>query len=225
MPAKVQSVEFAIEKRKVLTVTSYGYLAEERAYIDKVLNRYLAEVGIPKLIGNLGYCIHELAGNAHKANLKRMYFDDRGLDICDPDDYVRGMQVFKDDVLDRPETYFARQRSEGYYVKFHFQVSSDTLKIVIRNNAELTREEKKKIREKFKIARRAKNLADAYGSAEDYSEGAGLGIVMLHVMLKNMGFSDGSLRVYVKDGETVAFLSLDVSDLEAVSDRARATMT
>jgi hypothetical protein len=216
MPTKVPSVEVAIERSKVLTITSYGYLAEERAYIDKVLNRYLGEVGMHRLMGNLGYCIHELAGNAHKANLKRIYFQEKGLDIHDPQDYELGMQWFKDDVLDRPEHFSARQRENGLYVKFHFHVQGDVLKIVIRNNVKLVPVEKKKIRAKFKLAKRAYNLADAYGAAEDYSEGAGLGIVMLNIMLRNMGFRDRSFRVYVKDGETISFLSLDVGDLKSI---------
>ena len=213
MPMNISSVEFAIEEQKVLTVTSYGYLAEERSYIDKVLNRYLHAVGIPRLVGNLGYCIHELAGNAHKANLKRIYFSDRGLDLCNAEDYAEGMRVFKKEVLSQPERHFSRQRLEGHYVKFHFQVIGEVLKVVIRNNATLTKTEKSKIKEKFTLAKSAKNLADAYGSAEDYSEGAGLGIVMLHVMLRNMGFSGKSFRLFEKNGETVSFLSIDVGDL------------
>ena len=216
MPTKVPSVEVAIERRKVLTVTSYGYLAEERAYIDKVLNRYLGEVGMPRLMGNLGYCIHELAGNAHKANLKRIYFQEKGLDITDSSDYELGMQWFKNDVLDRPEHFSARQREKGLYVKFHFQVQDDVLKIVIRNNVQLVPAEKEKIRAKFKLAKSAYNLADAYGAAEDYSEGAGLGIVMLNIMLRNMGFRERSFRIYVKNGETISFLSLDVGDLRSI---------
>ncbi len=216
MSANVPSVETAIERKKVLTVTSYGYLSEERAYIEKLLNRYLGEVGIPRLIGNLGYCIHELAGNAHKANLKRIYFSEQGLNIYEPEEYISGMKWFKDEVLDQPERFFSRQREQGYFVKFHFFVDRSILKIVIRNNAELVDEEKKRIRNKFKIAQRAYNLADAYGAAEDYSEGAGLGIVMLSIMLRNMGFRDRSFRIYVRNGETVSFLHLNVDDLRAI---------
>lgn len=217
MPSEVSSVEVAIEKRKVLTVTSYGYLAEERAYVDRVLNRYLGEVGMPRLMGNLGYCIHELAGNAHKANLKRIYFQDSGLDIFDPEEYELGMQAFKENVLDNPEVFSSRQREKGYYVKFHFYVSRNVLKIVIRNNAELVAQEKQRIRSKFSIAKSAYNLADAYGAAEDYSEGAGLGIVMLNIMLRNLGFHDRSFRIYVKDGETISFLNLHVGDLRSIN--------
>jgi len=216
MPTKVTSVEVALERRKVLTVTSYGYLAEERAYIDKVLNRYLGEMGMHRLMGNLGYCIHELAGNAHKANLKRIYFQEKGLDITDASDYRFGMQWFKGEVLDRPEHFSSRQRERGLYVKFHFHVQGEVLKIVIRNNVKLVPEEKRRIRAKFKLAKSAYNLADAYGAAEDYSEGSGLGIVMLNIMLRNMGFRDRSFRIYGKNGETISFLSLDVGDLKAI---------
>ncbi|MFW6344106.1 MAG: hypothetical protein ACOC2B_05130 [Sediminispirochaetaceae bacterium] len=214
MQKNVSSVETALENKKVLTVTSYGYLAQERAYIDRLLHRYLHEVRLPRLMTNLAYCVHELAGNAHKANLKRIYFADQGLDIFDPSDYIFGMKSFKEEVLNNPVKFSSRQRERGYYVKFHFHALGSVLKIVIRNNARLVPEEKRRILEKFRIAKSACNLADAYGAAEDYSEGAGLGIVMLHVMLGNMGFRDRSFRVYGKDGETISFLRLDVKDLE-----------
>lgn len=213
MSSKVESVEVALEEEKVLTITSYGYFAEERAYIDKVLNRYLGEINVPRLMGNLSYCIHELAGNAHKANLKRAFFKEQELDITDHYDYRKGMNTFKTVVLDNPYIYSSRQRETGLYVKFHFKVEGSTLKIVIRNNSELTEEEKERIKSKFRIAKKAQNLADAYGAAEDYSEGAGLGIVMLNVMLRNLGFSDRSFRIYVKNGETISFLNLNVEEL------------
>ncbi|MDY7029791.1 MAG: hypothetical protein SVR04_15975, partial [Spirochaetota bacterium] len=81
------TIDYAIESNKVLTVTSYSYLGVERDYIDNVLRKYLKQVGMHVLINNISYCIHEVAGNAHKANLKRLYFEMKDLDINDPRDY------------------------------------------------------------------------------------------------------------------------------------------
>ncbi len=208
------TIDYAIESNKVLTVTSYSYLGVERDYIDNVLRKYLRQVGMHALMNNLSYCIHEVAGNAHKANLKRLYFEMQGLDIYNPGDYERGMEQFKREALQHPERYSGPHKERGYYIKFHFQIDGSAFKTVVRNNVPLTIQEKARIERKFEIARHASNLADVYAVSEDYTEGAGLGIVMLHVILKNLGFNGDSFRIYTKNEETIAFLTLDITNTE-----------
>lgn len=204
------TIDYAIQRNKVLTVTSYSYLGEEREYIDSVLDRYLSEVGLNALMNNISYCIHEVAGNAHKANLKRLYFDLKNLDIDKPQDYKAGMQTFKKEALQHPEKYARQHKLNGYYIKFHFQIEEPYFKIVIRNNVCLTEQEQERINKKIEIARNAQNLADVYAVSEDYTEGAGLGIVMLHVILRNLGFDGTPFKIYTKGNETIAFLSLRI---------------
>ncbi|MCF7914011.1 MAG: hypothetical protein K9L66_02460 [Spirochaetaceae bacterium] len=204
------TIDYAIQRNKVLTVTSYSYLGNEREYIDTVLERYLSEVGLNVLMNNISYCIHEVAGNAHKANLKRLYFDLKQLDIDNPVDYNSGMITFKQEALQHPEKYARHHKQNGYYIKFHFQIEEPYFKVVIRNNVCLTEQEQERINKKVEIARHAHNLADVYAVSEDYTEGAGLGIVMLHVILRNLGFDNTPFRIYTKGEETIAFLSLNI---------------
>mgnify|MGYP006288155345 CR=1 FL=1 len=206
------TIDYAIQRNKVLTVTSYSYLGEEREYIDTVLDRYLNEVGMNALMNNISYCIHEVAGNAHKANLKRLYFDLKKLDIDNSEDYKWGMQTFKKEALQHPEKYARQHKENGYYIKFHFQIEEPYFKVVIRNNVCLTDQEQLRINKKIEIARHAQNLADVYAVSEDYTEGAGLGIVMLHVILRNLGFDGNPFKIYTKGDETIAFLSLKIEN-------------
>lgn len=214
MNIETDLIGYAIERNKVLTITSYSYLGDEREYIDRVLKRYLARVGMHNLMNNISYCVHEAAGNAHKANLKRLYFRLNGLDINDPEDYRRGMKLFKRDALQNPEKYSIRQKKFGYYIKIHFQIDGSFLRTVIRNNVPLTVQEKERITRKFEIAKHASNLADVYAVCEDYAEGSGLGIVMTHIILKNLGFDGNVFKIYTRDEETIAFLSLDTRNAE-----------
>jgi hypothetical protein len=218
------TIDYAIESNKVLTVTSYSYLGGERDYIDNVLRKYLKQVGMHVLMNNISYCIHEVAGNAHKANLKRLYFEMKDLDINDPRDYERGMVQFKQEALQHPEKYAGPHKERGYYIKFHFQIDGPVLKIVVRNNVPLTLQERERIERKIAIARYASNLADVYAVSEDYTEGAGLGIVMLHVILKNLGFNGDSFRIYTRNEETIAFLSLDITNTEQLERTYTALM-
>jgi len=209
---KNDTVNFAIERHKVLTITTHTYLGDERRYIDAVLDRYLGKMGLSTLMNNISYCIHEVAGNAHKANLKRLYFDMKGLDIGDPGHYELGMRTFRRDVLQEPKKYTRPHKERGYYIKFHFQIEEPYFRVAIRNNVPLTSQEEARIRHKVRIAEDAASLADVYAITEDYTEGTGLGIVMLHLILRNLGFGGPPFRIFSRNGETIAFLNLEVRD-------------
>ncbi len=213
MAFNTDTVEFAIKNSRILTMTAFSYFVKERRYIDKILAMYLREIGADELQNKLSYCIHELAGNAHKANTKRIYFDKRDLDINDPEEYEIGMRDFKDSVVSNMNHYNRELRKAGLYLKFYFKKKDSVLKLAIINNVPLTAQEEKKINGKFAIARESTNLAATYPQLEDFSEGAGLGIVMISHMLKNMGFSDYKFRIFSLNDQTVSALELDLKDL------------
>ncbi|HTP59014.1 MAG TPA: hypothetical protein VMM82_08860, partial [Spirochaetia bacterium] len=62
--------------------------------VDRILEMYLAELGQEKLLEPLSFCLKELISNAQKANAKRIYFQERGLEISRQADYERGMRDF-----------------------------------------------------------------------------------------------------------------------------------
>ncbi len=215
MALNLETVDYAIKNSRVLSLTTYSYFVRERRYIDRILSMYLRETGMNQLQNKLSYCIHELAGNAHKANTKRIYFRQCGLSITDPDDYKEGMKGFKESVIRNMEQYHRALKEEGLFLKFYFKKKDSVLKMAIRNNVPLTEEEERKIENKFAIAQRASDLASTYPELEDFSEGAGLGIVMISQMLRNMGFSHHKFRIYSYHGQTISTLELNLN--EAVS--------
>ncbi|GAB6088894.1 hypothetical protein [Spirochaeta dissipatitropha] len=205
-------VQTAIREEKLLSIVTYRYMAEERGYIDYVLGLYLEEIGRPELQDKLAYCIHELAGNAKKANTKRVYFSDRDMDIHNPGEYHIGMRSFKEDMIEDIDRLVRLQEEQGLYVKFQFKRSGKSLKIAVRNNSEMTREESDRIQQKIQLAREANNLPEILERSEDFTEGAGLGLVMTMMMLRNLGISTGNFQVISKNGETYAVLFLSIPD-------------
>ncbi len=187
-------------------------MVHEGTYIVHILERYLEEIGRPELQNNLSYCIHELACNAKKANTKRVYFASRGLDITNPTEYHIGMQGFKEDTVARIDEYVALQESADLFVKFQFRRDGRTLKIAVRNNAVLTLQENERIQQKLKLAREAAGLPEIIEQTEDYTEGAGLGLVMCIMMLRNLGISTDNFQIFSKNGETYAVLYLAIPD-------------
>jgi hypothetical protein len=203
-----ESVYYAITNSRTLTVKTVTYLPHERAHIDTILGAFLDAAGMRPLKNKLSYCIHELAGNAKKANTKRLFFREKNLEISSEKDYVAGMGDFKREMVERVDYYLEKLRAENLYVKFQFRKIKNGVRISVRNNTELTPVEESRIKDKLAIAERYNCLADAYSTTEDGAEGAGLGIVMMLFMLKNLGFGSNAFNVRTAQGETIATLTL-----------------
>ena len=208
-------VERAVAEERMLTLTTYAYFADERDYIDAILNDFLVAAGRPSLEGQLSYCIHELANNAKKANTKRVYFHEKGLDLYEESDYWMGMRGFREETVRDIDYYLKRLREHGLYIKIQFKLNREHMLIAVRNNVRLTPIERAKMEQKIRESKRYDNMADAYASIEDSSEGAGLGMVMMIIMLRNLGFNEKIIRFFASEHETRVLLTIPVADDEA----------
>jgi putative nucleotidyltransferase with HDIG domain len=173
-------------------------------YIDQVITAFLNQVNREDLRNYIVYCVQELAVNAKKANTKRVYFMERGLDLDNPADYEAGMATFRDDTLNDLAHYLQLQKEKGFYIKLVLQVRNNSINIEVRNNAAITRSELSRIHEKLDRARRYDNLQEALGQVLDDTEGAGLGLVILALMLKKIGLNENSFNIMSDEKETVA---------------------
>ncbi|MCX7031026.1 MAG: hypothetical protein NTU62_13030, partial [Spirochaetes bacterium] len=88
-------VKQAALNARPLTFKTYTLPHETEIYLDKVLEAFLSELGQAKLKEPLSYCLRELAVNAKKANTKRVFFLEKGLDLNNEKDYDLGMKSFK----------------------------------------------------------------------------------------------------------------------------------
>ncbi len=211
-PAKVQQ---AARSAIPLTIKSYKLPHETEAQLEEVLAIFLKEIGQEGLRDALGYCLRELAVNAKKANTKRVYFEERGLDINDPGDYQSGMAGFKEDTLSNIEKFLELQKQAGLYVKVIFHYKSRVLNLYVANNATITRKEQMRVYDRIARSRAFNSLEEALTSVLDDSEGAGLGIVIMVLMLKKMGLSEDAFDIDVKNGETVARVRIPMSEVHA----------
>jgi len=203
-------VERALREGRMLTLTTHAYFSEERDYIDEILNYFLAAAGRPQLQDRLAYSVHELANNAKKANTKRVYFVERGLDLNNESEYWVGMRNFRKDTIANIDHYLPLMKSSGLYIKVQFRLNRENLMIAVRNNVRLNSHERRKIEEKIVRARGYANMAEAYADIEDTSEGAGLGIVMMIIMLRALGLSESIIRFFSNSRETFALLTIPV---------------
>jgi len=212
-------VKKAVQSGIPLTITTFTLPHEIEMYIEEVLTVFLKEVDQSKLKDYLVYCVLELAVNAKKANTKRVYFTERGLDLSNPNDYKEGMINFKESTLGNIGHYLQLQKEKGLYIKLVLQIKKNVINIEVRNNVEITKIESIRIHDKLARSRQFNNLEDAMMQVLDDSEGAGLGLVILALMLKKIGLNDDCFDIVSNEKETIAriMIPLDQTRVENIS--------
>jgi predicted ATPase len=166
-----------------LTVKSYTLPHETEVYLEKILTVFLKEMGQEKLQDALAYCLRELAVNAKKANTKRVYFQEKELQILNEEDYAEGMKNFKQETLDNINHYLEKQKEAGLWVKVVFHAKGRVLNLYVINNTAITKKEQIRVYDRIARSRAFNSLEEALTTVLDDSEGAGLGIVILVLML------------------------------------------
>ncbi|MDL2229656.1 HDOD domain-containing protein [Treponema sp. OttesenSCG-928-L16] len=212
-------IKKAVQSGIPLTITTYTLPHEIEVYIEQVLEVFLKNVGQEKLKDYIVYCVQELAVNAKKANTKRVYFIERGLDLNSPEDYKLGMSTFKEDTLNNIAHYLQMQKEKGLYIKLILQIKKNIIHIEVRNNVAVTKTELIRIHDKLARSRQYNNLEDALSQVLDDSEGAGLGLVILVLMLKKIGLDEDCFDILSSDKETIAriIIPLDQTRVENLS--------
>ncbi|MHC6203388.1 HDOD domain-containing protein [Breznakiellaceae bacterium SP9] len=212
-------VKKAVQSGIPLTITTYTLPHEIEMYIEKVLFVFLKQLGQEKFMDYILYCVQELAVNAKKANTKRVYFIERGLDLNKSEDYKEGMEKFKENTLSNIGHYLQLQKEKGLYVRIIFCIKNNVIYVEVRNNVALTKMELIRIQDKLVRSRQYSNLQDALSQVIDDSEGAGLGLVILVLMLKKMGLGEDCFDILATEQETIAriIIPLDKTRLENLS--------
>lgn len=206
-----EKIRLAVQLHTPVEVMSYTLPREMETYIQEVLLYFLEASHQEHMVDNLVFCLGELLTNAKKANTKRVYFTEQKLDINSDMDYHTGMISFKNDMLNNLAHYLKLQKDAGLYVKFRIQLYDEGIKIEIINNSVLTIFEKKRINEKLKVANKYNEPSQVISRVVDQTEGAGLGIIIMVLMLQKIGLSKENFKIYSTDTETITQMILPLN--------------
>lgn len=203
-----EKIKTSVGLQLPIEMTSYTLPRNTEAYIRGILEIFLEECHQNHLKEYLNFCLSELLTNAKKANTKRVYFQEKGLDINNPEDYEKGMENFKMDTLTNIDHYLELQKKAGLYIKLSLRILADKIYIEIRNNSRLTVFEKERIQQKLDSVQQYKEMDEVFTNVLDQSEGAGLGIIIIILMLQKVGLSKENYQVLSEDDETVTRIIL-----------------
>jgi len=190
-----------------------GLLPESFPLLDAILQVYLGELGQEKIQEPLSYCLKELIQNAQKANAKRIYFEERGLQISRKDDYQKGMRDFHKELSENLPHYLQKLKDRGMSIEVNFHATRGALVISVRNEVVISPMELSRIQERILKTRTFHSFFEVLESAVDHTEGAGLGIMMLIQFLKRIGLDEKAFSIKADAGRTVASISIPMSSV------------
>jgi putative nucleotidyltransferase with HDIG domain len=203
----------AVRQSIPLAITTYKLPHETEMDLENVLGMFLREMDQEILKDRLAYCLRELAVNAKKANTKRVYFEERNLDLGNKTHYEEGMRNFKEDTFNDLERYLNLQKEKGLFIKIIFHSRGKKFKISIKNNVEINRKEQMRIYDRIARSRAFDSMEEAFAEVLDDSEGAGLGIVILILMLRKMGLDEEAFEIEGENGVTTASITIPVGEV------------
>mgnify|MGYP005833837091 CR=1 FL=1 len=164
-------------------------LSTARELLEKHLLLLLQSAGYDSSQVEIFFCIHELVSNGFKANLKRTFFQQNGLNIENMDDYRRGMEKFRTLLESSPITQgdqsLSFRSSSSSWVKVKIQLKPEGILLKVENNATLHYYERLRILDKESRSGRIQTVTELLLDSHDTEEGAGLGLLFLFYILKH----------------------------------------
>ena len=174
---------------------------------------YLSEVSLVLL--------KEALSNASKANAKRIFFRDQGIDIQGPE-YERVKDEYTRQVLQHWEDRQAEfAANKEHYIELRFAKDGKRLRFDVINNVELTRQEEERVQARRASFQKHPDINAAFSSIRDDSEGAGLGIFLCLSLLENAGIpAEANFNISSEAGVTTTTIGipLQVTQPELKSD-------
>lgn len=217
-------IDLGLRDGKAITVVTYYLTDYGEMVLNAISERILSRYGRSDLTDLVYTALKELVMNATKANLKRIILADEGLNPDEPADYETGMRLFKQNLPEKRIKQFRRRFREmnlPVRIAFHYRPFL-ALKINIVNSFPLLRQEEERIRAKFKHALNYTDLVQFYMDHGDETEGAGMGLTLVAILMAQLGIDRRLFAVYSNErrNETVASIEIPLTE-QYVSERQR----
>lgn len=197
----------AVRNREDIEFEGYTVTRDFQITANQILSTFLAACDKERLLSSLAYSSSELLGNADKANIKRCFCKEYNLDINNPIDYEAAMIDFKFEISSNLNYYRELQKKNHMYVKLRLSYSDGSVCMKIINKATLTDIEKTRIMKKLERAKQYQSIEEAYLTI-DQSEGSGLGLIIIVLMLKQIGLGPECFTIESKNGETISSVKI-----------------
>jgi hypothetical protein len=204
-----KNLQIAVDDGRVIKVISYAMSNDVENALDKIITTILEKYDRLDLKSLVYTCTKELAINGTKANLKRIFFEEQELDINDRDDYERGMELYKKIMREDLTIHYGKKaKQNGLFVKITFIHSDDSLEIEVTNNTPITQQEESRLRMKLAATMKYDDLMAYYLDNADDTEGSGMGIALIIILLKGENIDPNLFRIKTDAATTTAKIEI-----------------
>ena len=195
--------------KKGLVIIVYSFSPEIEETIKYGLSTILETYGKSTLVNTVYNVLFESVLNGLKANAKKLFFLENSLNIDNPEDYAKGILLFKKDInKSNLRQSGERNRARNIFVRVKFAYDDNGLEIEVLNNTELLPAEETRIREKLALGEKYDDLMSYYMDNSDSTEGEGLGLVLSLILLKAENLDPSLFRIGTKNGLTFARIEI-----------------
>jgi HD-like signal output (HDOD) protein len=195
IPQKTSDFADKIENGETVGISFHYYNKKNNSFVSSLIKKILVRRNINFLQDTVMTILRELIVNAVKANSKRLYFLSNNWDISNTEQYLRGMENFKDYIITNGENITDELKKTNLKVELYFKKTDSGIKIFVRNNAPILPKELDRIKLRIESAKKYSDFAEVYGDITDVSEGEGLGLTLSMLFLRNSGIGEDSLQI------------------------------
>jgi len=181
--------------------------------LREIISRYDHPLSREENIDVIYTCLKELMVNASKSNIKKTFFIEAQINEQDKEVYERAKHNFKKILTDKYFSYLREKlKKHNAYVQVEFEEKQGGIVLKVYNNTPLWDEEEETIRSTLKKATSMgdSNLTLYYTEGENH-EGAGLGLMLIIHLLREVGVDPRLFRIGTVDGKTMARIEIPLT--------------
>ncbi|HON77903.1 MAG TPA: hypothetical protein PK544_05395 [Spirochaetota bacterium] len=213
----MKGLEQAIVSSKPVRLVAYSVSPVIESALKKILFTYLKAQGCEVLHDSLYTAVKELLINAIKANYKNIYFENyssknKAEEIIG---YNTALELFKLELGRDEGTYLSNiARNRNMNAEIIWRQTGEQMRVDVVNPVSMTELEIQNVRKKMDFARRCVDISEYFLNEEDdpNQEGAGLGLILIMMILKSLGGGDENFFINSGDGKTTATLIVPLTE-------------
>jgi len=181
--------------------------------VRSVLNNILTQHDCSYMLAPVYTSIKELMINAIKANYKNIYFEGYNpkIDTEQTIDYETALRLFQLEITRENAVSLEEfARASNYRTEIEVWTIEKVLHVMVTNPVKMTETELANVKRKLMDAEKCRDLADYFLNNMDdpYREGAGLGLILIMMMLKSLRAPKDSLVITSGEDRTSAYLKI-----------------
>jgi hypothetical protein len=198
---------------KKVRIVAYSVSDDVEIQIKETLFKILTIRDLEDLFAPIFTCVKELIINAIKANFKNIYFENY-VPMSNYQNviaYETALQLFQLEMNREDAKHFGNiAREDDIKAEIEIWTVEDVLHVIVTNPVKMTETEYKKVKQKLKDAENCRDLADYFlkNLNDPYREGAGLGLILIMMVLKSLQAPKDSLVILSENNKTTAYLKI-----------------